>query len=165
MRLHICAFLLSGSLTAACAAAQSPADDAADVRAAVNAFQTAMDTGDGPTVMKYIADDALMMEAGTIENRMEYEKNHLPADLEFAKGMTAKRMPVQQSIRGDVAWLDEDLETANLGAARGSAVLVRGEDGVWRIAHYNLAITVPNERFDEVRALLRSRTPSPLGGP
>ena len=110
MRLHICAFILSGSLTAACAPAQSPTDHAADVTTAVNAFQTAMDTGDGPTVMKYIADDALMMEAGTIENRMEYEKNHLPADLEFAKGMTARRMPVQQAIRGDVAWVRTSTE-------------------------------------------------------
>ena len=57
-------------------------------------------------------------------------------------------------VRGDVAWFDEDLDAANLGPARGSGVLVRGDDGVWRIAHYNLAITVPNERFDRVRAVL-----------
>jgi hypothetical protein len=58
-------------------------------------------------------------------------------------------------IRGDVAWFDEDLETRNLGPARGSGVLVQ-ERGAWRIAQYNLAITVPNERFDAVRALLSS---------
>ena len=51
---------------------------------AVKAFQTAMDTGDGPTVMQYIHQDALMMEGGTIENRTQYEQNHLPADLEFS---------------------------------------------------------------------------------
>jgi hypothetical protein len=57
-------------------------------------------------------------------------------------------------VRGDVAWFDEALDTRNLGPARGSGVLERGADGTWRVAQYNLTITVPNERFDEVRALL-----------
>jgi ketosteroid isomerase-like protein len=104
MRLHNFASVLSIVLVAACAPAQSPAVDEAAVTAAVKEFQTAMDTGDAPTVMRYIADDALMMEGGTIENRMQYEKDHLPADLEFAKDMKATRMPVQQTVRGDVAW-------------------------------------------------------------
>src|SRR5687767_5139474 len=110
MRLHKLALVLSGVLVAACGSTESPANDEAGVTAAVTAFQTAMDTGDAPTVMKYIADDALMMEGGTIENRMQYEQNHLPADLEFAKGMTAKRMPVKQDIRGDVAWVRTSTE-------------------------------------------------------
>jgi ketosteroid isomerase-like protein len=64
-------------------------------------------------------------------------------------------------VRGDVAWFDEDLETVNLGPARGSGVLVRSDDGRWRIAHYNLAITVPNDRFEAVRALLHSSAGMP----
>ena len=51
---------------------------------------------------------------------------------------------------GAVAWFDEDLETPNLGPARGSGVLVkRGAE--WKIAQYNLAITVPNDRFKAVK--------------
>ena len=110
MRFHMHALVLSAVLLAACAPAQSPADQEAAVSAAVKTFQTAMDTGDGPTVMRYIADDALMMEGGTIENRMQYETDHLPADLEFAKGMTATRKPVQQTVRGDVAWVRTSTE-------------------------------------------------------
>ena len=110
MRFHMLAFVLSGTVVAACTPAQSPADDEAAVASAVKEFQTAMDTGDGPTVMRYIADDALMMEGGTIENRMQYEKDHLPADLEFAKGMKATRKPVQQTVRGDVAWVRTSTE-------------------------------------------------------
>jgi ketosteroid isomerase-like protein len=110
MRLHMLALILIGTVGVACAPTQSPADDEAAVAAAAKAFQTAMDTGDAPTVMRYIADDALMMEGGTIETRMQYEENHLPADLEFAKGMMAKRMPVQQTVRGDVAWVRTSTE-------------------------------------------------------
>lgn len=109
MRIHVFVVLCCG-LLAACAPAQPSANDEAGVAAAAKAFQTAMDTGDAPTVMRYIADDALMMEGGTIENRMQYEQNHLPADLEFAKGMTATRMPVQQTVRGDVAWVRTSTE-------------------------------------------------------
>ena len=93
------------SLAAACAPAQSPANDDADVAAAVKAFQTAMDTGDPAGVMQYIHDDALMIEGGNIETRMQYEAAHLPADIAFSKEVTAKRMPIRLTVRGDTAWV------------------------------------------------------------
>ena len=131
--------VLMCSLMAACAPAQNSAYDEADVTAAVKAFQTAMDTGDGPTVMQYIADDALMMEGGTIENRMQYEQDHLPADIEFAKSVTTKRMPIQQTIRGDVAWVRTSTEFT--GTFQGQPIDIVGletmvlsrEDAGWRI--------------------------------
>jgi ketosteroid isomerase-like protein len=132
-------FVLSVVLAAACTPAQSPADDEAAVAAAVKEFQTAMDTGDAPTVMRYLHDDALMMEGGTIEDRMRYEKDHLPADLEFAKGMKATRMPVRQTIRGDVAWARTSSEFRGTFEGKPLAlksletmVLTREADG-WRI--------------------------------
>lgn len=78
----------------------------------------------------------------------------------FSKGkgwvMRAVSRHVSFSRDGDTAWFDEALETKNLGPARGSGVLVRGDDGVLRIAHYVLSITVPNERFGQVKALLEA---------
>ena len=84
----------------------------------------------------------------------------------FAKGKAwsfrAASRHVTLGPRGDVAWFDEALETKNLGPARGSGVLVFDEDArAWRIAHYTLTITVPNERFKEVKALLEA---SPAAG-
>ena len=32
----------------------------------------------------------------------------------------------------------------------------RWASGVWKIVHYNLAITIPNERFAQVRELLEA---------
>lgn len=78
----------------------------------------------------------------------------------FAEG----RGWVMRSIRREIAlgpglaWFDEDLETKNLGPARGSGVL-RREGGTWKIVQYNLAITVPNERFEEVKSLLAAPPP------
>ena len=57
------------------------------------------------------------------------------------------------SVRGDLAFFDEDLETQNLGPARGSGVLSL-HGGKWLIEQYVLSITVPNDRFRAVRDLL-----------
>ena len=57
------------------------------------------------------------------------------------------------------AWFDEDLATPNLGPARGSGILVL-ESGRWKVAHYNLTITVPNAKMDAVKRLL-SGDPEP----
>jgi len=69
----------------------------------------------------------------------------------FAKGKAWTFRSTRRAVRVDassgLAWFDEDLDTVGLGPARGSGVL-RFEDGAWRIVLYNLAITVPNERFD-----------------
>jgi ketosteroid isomerase-like protein len=132
MRFPVYLLLFCG-LLAACAPAQPPANDEAGVAAAAKAFQTAMDTGDAPTVMRYLADDALMMEGGTIENRMQYEQDHLPADLEFAKGMTAKRMPVQQTVRGDVAWVRGTFEGKPLALLSLETMVMTREPDGWKI--------------------------------
>lgn len=60
------------------------------------------------------------------------------------------------SVRGDVAWFDEDLATPNLGPARGSGVLVRDREapGGWKVAQYNLSIPIPNERFADVKTVI-----------
>ena len=54
----------------------------------------------------------------------------------------------------DIAWFDELLAT-QMGICRGSGVLQKTEDG-WKIAHYVLSITIPNENVEEATALKKS---------
>lgn len=49
------------------------------------------------------------------------------------------------------AWFDELLDT-QMGICRGSGVLQKTEDG-WKITHYVLSVTVPNENVEEVTQL------------
>lgn len=49
---------------------------------------------------------------------------------------------------GETAWFDELLETW-MGICRGSGVLVQ-ENGEWRIKHYVLSVTVPNDNINEI---------------
>ena len=59
----------------------------------------------------------------------------------------------------ELVWFDEALATVNLGPARGSGVLRCRNDGRFEIVHYVLSITVPNDRFPAVRALLEEDPP------
>ena len=63
------------------------------------------------------------------------------------------RRAVDFSEDGSVAWFDEDLRGEKAGPCRGSGVLIR-DGGRYRLVQYNLAVTVPNERFADVRTLL-----------
>jgi hypothetical protein len=75
----------------------------------------------------------------------------------FAAGkgwsFTATRRAIQVSPDGQIGWFDEDLYTPNLGPVRGSGVVVQRPEG-WRIAHYNLSVSVPNDHMDDVKQLL-----------
>ena len=57
-------------------------------------------------------------------------------------------------VRGDSAWFDESLETQNLGAARGTGVLLRDPQGNWKVAQYNLSVPIPNEKFEAVKRVI-----------
>lgn len=52
------------------------------------------------------------------------------------------------SENGKIVWFDELLST-QMKICRGSGVLVQ-ENGQWKIKHYVLSMTVPNDNVDEV---------------
>lgn len=59
-------------------------------------------------------------------------------------------------VKGKVAWFDESLHNAKLGACRGSGVLLREGKGPthrWKIAQYNLLMAIPNDVALDVAAL------------
>lgn len=53
-----------------------------------------------------------------------------------------------------IAWFDELLST-HMGICRGSGVLEETEDG-WKIAHYVLSITIPNEDVQTVTKMKKA---------
>lgn len=72
----------------------------------------------------------------------------------FEKGKAWDFKRVSRNVYSDdfekTAWFDELLDTW-MGPCRGSGVLVK-ENGEWRIEHYVLSVTVPNE---EIQSFLR----------
>lgn len=118
MRASMFALVLS-YLAVAPLAGQAGADAAA-VTAVVNAFHAGIRSGDRAAVMQLIADDALFFEAGGVETRAEYEKNHLPADIEFEKAVATGRSPIRVVVNGNSAWASSTSEF--VGAFQGRPV-------------------------------------------
>ena len=72
-----------------------------------------------------------------------------------AWSFTALKRNIYISEDGKYAWFDELLDTW-MELCRGSGVL-RKEDGQWKIAHYVLSMTVPNDHANEVIALKKGK--------
>jgi ketosteroid isomerase-like protein len=119
-------------------------------------FHDAAARADEARYFAHFSDDAVFLGTDATE-RWNLAAFRAFAHPHFAAGKAwsfhATRRAITVSEDGQIAYFDEDLATEKLGPARGSGVVVlRG--GAWKIAQYNLAIVVPNERFAELRALL-----------
>ena len=142
------------------------AQEEAAVRAVLDAWHEAAARSDEAAYFELMTREAVFLGTDATE-RWTREQFRAYAHEPFSQGRGWRMRAVRRDVviaagpvrDGSIAWFDEDLETVNLGPARGSGVLVREPRG-WRIAQYNLTITVPNERFDEVRTLLASPAPA-----
>lgn len=70
----------------------------------------------------------------------------------FDKGKAWSFTPVERNVYvykdGEIAWFDELLDTW-MGVCRGSGVLIKNEN-TWKIEHYVLSFTIPNDNVQEV---------------
>lgn len=152
---------MTGCGGAAASLAPAELDDARGaVGVVLDDWHDAAARADEERYFAHLTEDAVFLGTDATERwtKAEFQEYAHP---HFARGSAwtfrSARRVVTVDPRGRLAWFDEDLDTENLGPARGSGVLRREPDGAWRIAQYNLAITIPNERFGEVRALLTGR--------
>lgn len=118
-------------------------------------FHGAASRADGLALLARFADDGVFLGTDARERWQGGAFREFVAG-RFAGGtgwtMTSVRRDV--TVSGAVAWFDEDLDHARMGPLRGSGVVVRGADGRWRVAQYNLTAVVPNERWDAVRSAI-----------
>jgi ketosteroid isomerase-like protein len=130
--------------------------DSLDARPAIDAtldaFHSAAARADGPALLAHFTADGVFLGTDATERWQGAAFREFVA-ARFKGGVGWTMRPVRRDVAqsGNVVWFDEDLAHAKMGGLRGSGVLLRGADGAWRIAQYNLALTVPNERFDAVR--------------
>ena len=104
MRTWLLAITLALGLTQGPLLAQTAADAEVDVQKVVDAFHAGIKSGDSAAVMRLLAPDVLLLEAGGIETRAQYEKDHLPADIEFEKSVTTGFRSYRVTVLGDAAW-------------------------------------------------------------
>lgn len=110
-----------------------------DVVAVMESFYGAMKTGDAAAAMQHIAADAVFVESGQIETRAEYEKNHLPADIDFERQVTGTRSPWDVKFDGDTAWgiatteFNGTFENSPVNFVSAQLAVLTHEEGQWRI--------------------------------
>jgi hypothetical protein len=145
---------------AACAAKPT---DPVPIAAMLDDWHDAAAKADENRYFGHLAEDSIFLGTDATE-RWDKKAFLAYSHPHFAKGKAWKFRSVRRAIvlapGGGAAWFDEDLATERLGPARGSGAMVRLAGG-WQIAHYNLSIPIPNERFDAVKAIIAGPSPAP----
>jgi ketosteroid isomerase-like protein len=141
----------------------------AEISRVLDDFHDAATKADEARYFGHLRQDAVFLGTDATE-RWDKEAFRAYAHPHFAKrkawSFRAIRRATVVGAGGQVAWFDEDLATQNMGPARGSGVLLREAEGsTWKIAHYNLSVTIPNERFAAVKRLLAGEAPAPPATP
>jgi hypothetical protein len=139
------------------APAPNPAAEAA-IGAVLDQWHAAAARADEAAYFSHFAKDAVFLGTDLTE-RWDVAAFRAYAHPHFARGKAwsfrAMRRSISVAASGDYAWFDEDLATERLGPARGSGVVGR-EGGDYKLLQYNLSMTIPNERFRDVRRVLEA---------
>ena len=122
----------------ACAPAP-PVHTEAEVASVLESFYGAIKRGDATAAMSVIAPDAMFVESGKLETRAEYEKNHLPLDIDFERQITGKRGPLRVTFAGDTAWIiatteyDGKIEGGYVSFASSQLMVLTKDADAWKI--------------------------------
>ena len=142
------ALLLVAGVVAAGAVQSSDADDVAD---ALNAYAAAITAMDIEAVGEQVTEDLLIFEgAGVNRGWADYRDHHLGRELEMFDAIDYKFSDIEAEARGNLAWANfrysvhiEMPERVSDSGGVGTAVLVKGDDGRWRLRHLH---TTPERR-------------------
>lgn len=130
--------------------AQAVNDAPAPAVVVVDAFHTALGSGDLDAVLALLTEDVIVLvEGGAERSREEYASHHLPADMTFAAATTAEVTRRAARVEGDVAWVLTEGRTT--GAFNGRPVdrltaetmILHREGDAWRIRHIHWSSRAP----------------------
>lgn len=131
-----------------------------EIHKVMNAWHLAAATADGDTFFGTMTKDAIYLgtESGERWKRdelREWSKKYFERD----KAWDFK--PYDRQIyftdKGKHAWFEEKLDTW-MGICRGSGVLKYHKKKGWKILHYNLSVTVDNDKMDDFLKITTKNT-------
>ncbi|GLS00010.1 hypothetical protein GCM10007859_00130 [Brevundimonas denitrificans] len=140
-------------------AADTPEEEAA--AAVLDALHEAASKADGAVYFDLFTPDATYIGTDVTEH-WSIAEFRAYAEPYFNQGRGWTYTPRSRSLTlapldcRCVVWFDEALDSASYGTSRGTGVLVRGEDGRWRIALYALTFPIPNALARDMTARIRA---------
>ncbi|MGB5229589.1 MAG: nuclear transport factor 2 family protein [Eudoraea sp.] len=133
-------------------------DDRKVVNELINKWHKAASEADFETYFGILADDGVFIGTDASENWQNDDFRAFSKPY-FDRGKAWSFTNIERNIYIDesenFAWFDELLDT-RMEICRGSGVLQK-EDGKWRIKHYVLSITIPNEDVDHISELKKEK--------
>lgn len=118
-----------------------------EIEVSLDAWHKAAEEADFKSYFGLMTSDAVFVgsDASEVWNFEEFKAFSKPY-FEAGKAWTFK--PVTRNIYLDEtqsrAWFDEILDSKHMGICRGSGVLTKDPNGIWKIQHYVLSLAVPN---------------------
>ncbi|MBZ9629906.1 nuclear transport factor 2 family protein [Salegentibacter sp. LM13S] len=130
------------------------AQEKSNIDAVLTQWHKAAGEADFDTYFSLMTKDGVFIGTDATENWQnddfrEFSKPYF--DRGNAWSFTTLERNIYTEENSKIAWFDELLNT-QMGICRGSGVLQKTNEG-WKIAHYVLSITVPNENVEEVTKL------------
>ena len=100
--------------------------DSATAVATVDRFRNALARGDSASVLAVLAPDAMILESGEVETRDAYRRQHLPADIEYARAIHGTHALAAAVVHGNSAWVSSTSITS--GRVKGRAINSAGAE-------------------------------------
>ena len=145
-----CVLFLS-IIMVSCSTMFDSSTEKSNVNAVVNSWHLAAAKADFKTYFDLMTADGVFIGTDPTENWQNQAFRDFSKPF-FEKGKAWNFRSLERSIYFSTdkktAWFDELLST-QMKICRGSGVLLK-TNGKWKIAHYVLSMTVPNENTDEV---------------
>jgi hypothetical protein len=139
----------------------APDPTEAEIAVVLDRLNAASTAADGPAYFALFTPDARFIGTDATE-RWSLPEFRAYAGPHFARGRGWTYIPSARVITiapiecRCIAWFDEELVNASYGQTRGSGVLRLTDDG-WKIEQYVLSFAIPNDRADEVVAVVRGK--------
>ena len=128
---------------------QTAEDVPSNLNKIMDDWHKAAATANGDAFFGAMTEDGIYLGTDPSERWLRDELRHWAKkafERDVAWAFTPKDRQWYFNDNNDVAWFEELLETW-MGTCRGSGVLVKTPDG-WKIKHYNLAVTIANEKIE-----------------
>lgn len=110
--------------------------------ATVDAFHAALRRGDTKAAAALLAEDALIFESGGVERtKAEYAAEHLPADAEFSRSVTAAVTRRSGDSDGSIAWIATEgratgtFKSQEVDMLTTETMVLRRVGEAWKIVH------------------------------
>jgi ketosteroid isomerase-like protein len=133
-------------------------DNRKELNELINEWHKAASEADYETYFEILADDGVFIGTDASENWQNKDFRAFSKPY-FDRGKAWSFTTIERNIyvdkSGNFGWFDELLDT-RMEICRGSGVLSK-ENGKWKIKHYVLSITIPNEDVDRVSEMKKKK--------